>query len=120
MSEKRDIIQDNAELCDLVWPAEDPVQLSAGVVQNDRYVGVGCDLRDTTDLSRVLEREVGTRLDSCLVLCVAEVSITYMDVPAADAVIKWTTQYKDGMSYRGNHGGQGCTKLTDCSKILSS
>ncbi|KAI4252792.1 MAG: hypothetical protein LQ352_004074 [Teloschistes flavicans] len=95
MSEKRDIIQDNAELCDLVWPAEDPVQLSAGVVQNDRYVGVGCDLRDTTDLSRVLEREVGTRLDSCLVLCVAEVSITYMDVPAADAVIKWTTQYKD-------------------------
>ncbi|KAI4108776.1 MAG: hypothetical protein L6R37_000774 [Teloschistes peruensis] len=91
MSKKKDIIQKTAELRNLVWPVED----ADGMDRNDRYVGVGCDLYDIADLSRILEREVGTRCDSCLVLCVAEVSVTYMTVHAADALIKWTTQYED-------------------------
>lgn len=95
MSKKKDIIQKTAELRNLVWPVED----ADGMDRNDRYVGVGCDLYDIADLSRILEREVGTRCDSCLVLCVAEVSVTYMTVHAADALIKWTTQYEDGMVY---------------------
>ena len=33
---------------------------------------------------------------SCVVLCVAEVSITYMNTVTADALIKWASHMKDG------------------------
>ncbi|KAL9008231.1 MAG: hypothetical protein Q9180_009521, partial [Flavoplaca navasiana] len=56
-------------------------------------MGVGCDLRDIARLDKTLEEELQIR--GCLVLCSAEVSITYMDVNAADALITWAAQYDD-------------------------
>ncbi|KAL8778910.1 MAG: hypothetical protein Q9213_007183 [Squamulea squamosa] len=66
------------------------------MMRSDQYVAVGCDLRDIARLSKVFDGEL--QIGSCLVLCTAEVSITYMDVDAADALIKWAAQY-DNMRF---------------------
>ncbi|KAI4167455.1 MAG: hypothetical protein LQ343_007203 [Gyalolechia ehrenbergii] len=56
-------------------------------------MAVGCDLRNTTKLSKILEEKL--EIVSYTVLCVAKVSSTYMDIDAADALIKWAAQYND-------------------------
>ena len=54
---------------------------------------MGCDLADTGKLDKLL----GTLVDfsTCLVLCTAEVSITYMDIHAADSLIAWAARQND-------------------------
>ena len=95
MSHKRDVILATPELENVVQPIEEPRKDCDNVfLKSDRYTAVGCDLGNILELSMLLEREF--EISSCLVLCVAEVSITYMDVVAADDLIKWTAQYKDG------------------------
>lgn len=59
------------------------------------YMALGCDLADVAKLSEALESELN--LASSLILCVAEVSVTYMDVAAADSLIRWTSRYNDSM-----------------------
>ncbi|KAL8738354.1 MAG: hypothetical protein Q9181_000825 [Wetmoreana brouardii] len=93
MSKKRDVIGSTSELQDLTWPLKYFVGYPDIVFWSDQYVGIGCDLQDTTKLNQIFERHF--QLCSCRVLCVAEVSITYMDVLAADALINWATQYED-------------------------
>lgn len=63
------------------------------MLSSDRYMAVGCDLRNTTKLSKILEEKL--EIVSYTVLCVAKVSSTYMDIDAADALIKWAAQYND-------------------------
>lgn len=58
-------------------------------------MALGCDLADIAKLNEALEKEIN--LASSLILCVAEVSVTYMDVAAADSLIRWTSRYDDGM-----------------------
>ena len=53
-----------------------------------RYLQLGCDLRDLNSLEKILASTVN--IQESLILLVAEVSITYMDVEAADALIRWT------------------------------
>ncbi|KAL8830090.1 MAG: hypothetical protein Q9170_005893 [Blastenia crenularia] len=93
MSKKRDLIMQHYEMEQLIQPLrndnDDPVVL----VSSDRYLALGCDLRDIPKLSKILDEKL--QLASCLVLFVAEVSMTYMDVDAANAIIKWTAQYND-------------------------
>ncbi|KAL8800511.1 MAG: hypothetical protein Q9200_007222 [Gallowayella weberi] len=73
--------------------SQKPGKGSPIVIRSDKYVGIGCDLRDIAQLNETLEEEL--HLDSCLILCTAEVSITYMDVASADALIQWVAQYND-------------------------
>ncbi|CAL8578501.1 tRNA methyltransferase ppm2, variant 3 [Xanthoria parietina] len=103
ISKKRDIILEHSELQTLVGPIQSDGQdrlasalqsTDSGLpilIRSNRYVGVGCDLRDIARLSKALEEEL--QIGNCLVLCSAEVSITYMDVDAADALITWAVQY---------------------------
>ena len=98
MIKKRDMVLDQSEMRDLIELAPDlhnPGDESPIVIRSNHYVGVGCDLRDIARLDKTLEEELQIR--SCLVLCSAEVSITYMDLDAADALITWAAQYDDGM-----------------------
>lgn len=102
MIKKRDMVLDQAEMKDLIGePNEQAPYLHSTVdkspilIRSNRYVGVGCDLRHIARLDKTLEEELQIR--SCLVLCSAEVSITYMDVDAADALITWAAQYHDGV-----------------------
>ena len=66
------------------------------VLAAEQYLGVGCDLRDLVGLDAVLSKSVH-QIDDCLVLCVAEVSVTYMDPTAADALIAWAGRLTSGM-----------------------
>lgn len=60
---------------------------------SERYVAIGCDLRQLAALKEALVREVD--ILNRAVLFVAEVSITYMDVEAADTVIRWAAGFSN-------------------------
>jgi tRNA wybutosine-synthesizing protein 4 len=64
------------------------------VLHSDKYVQLGCDLRDLPRLSVALSSVVD--IQECLILFVAEVSITYMDLKAADELIKWASTLPNG------------------------
>ncbi|KHE85314.1 hypothetical protein GE21DRAFT_1206658 [Neurospora crassa] len=73
-----------------------PTTAPTGIVfTSDQYVQIGCDLRDLATLQDSLTRAVGGDLSSCTFLFVAEVSITYMETPGADAVIQWASSLGD-------------------------
>lgn len=70
-------------------PSKLPVYL-----RSDRYMALGCDLKDLTTLENVLRDEFD--FASTSILFVAEVSVTYMPVPDADALIQWASTIPDG------------------------
>lgn len=73
-----------------------PTTAPTGIVlTSDQYVQIGCDLRDLSTLQASLTKAVGGDLSACTFLFVAEVSITYMETPGADAVIQWASTLGD-------------------------
>jgi tRNA wybutosine-synthesizing protein 4 len=72
------------------------------VLESDRYVQIGCDLRDLKTLQAGLAAAVGDFAE-CEFIFVAEVSITYMETEGADAVIQWASRVGNGeyFSHRG-------------------
>lgn len=68
-------------------------------LRSDHYVAVGCDLRAVEKLQGALAEEF--ELGNSLVLCTAEVSVTYIDVQSADALIRWAATLRNGMSSIG-------------------
>lgn len=64
-------------------------------LRSDHYIAFGCDLTDMKKLNAVLANECN--FETCSVLFVAEVSMTYMDEAAADSLVKWACQFNDGM-----------------------
>ena len=91
---KRDIIQATPKMRELLTKCSDTNRDPSILLNTEEYAAVGCDLRNTKRLERLL-RSVA-ELDDCLVLCVAEVSITYMHTDAADALIAWATTLSPG------------------------
>ncbi|KAL8930970.1 MAG: hypothetical protein Q9208_000071 [Pyrenodesmia sp. 3 TL-2023] len=79
---------------DLISPVWTNTADPAVLLCSNRYVAVGCDLRNTAKLRSILDDILD--LANCLVLCIAEVSLTYMDVDAADSLIWWAAQYEEG------------------------
>lgn len=65
-------------------------------VRSDRYMAVGCDLRQLDLLEKVLRTELD--IASSSVLFVAEVSATYMPVVDSDNLIRWASTFEDGTS----------------------
>lgn len=63
--------------------------------RSKRYMAIGCDLRDLVKLTKTLEvEELDQRASMRLIL--AEVSLTYIEVSAADRLIKWAGGLQDG------------------------
>lgn len=91
MSKKRDVIMQHHELERLIGPVRSDAGDPAILVSSERYIAAGCDLRDSKKLEKILGKNL--EMANCLVLCVAEVSVTYMDVDAADDLIRWAAQY---------------------------
>jgi tRNA wybutosine-synthesizing protein 4 len=60
-------------------------------VRSDRYMAVGCDLRDLSTLSQILKPELTA--PSCSILFVGEVSLTYMNVDDSDSLIRWANSF---------------------------
>jgi tRNA wybutosine-synthesizing protein 4 len=93
MLKKREIVQRTDELfatlSGVVVPKEGNVLL-----RSDQYLQLGCDLRDVSCLQQSLAAVLD--IPTCDVLFAAEVSITYMNVDAADALIGWASTLPSG------------------------
>lgn len=94
MATKTAIVRETAVLEELVQSRE--ISRHDFLIESDQYYGIGCDLRDLQLLDRAV-RSLGG-LDEALVLCVAEVSVTYMDPNAADALLSWAKTLSSGES----------------------
>ena len=94
MEKKCDIITNTSQLRDLLGAYDRPLDRSGLALRSERYLAIGCDLVDITKLDTVLMGEI--QLSDCLVLCTAEISITYMDTNAANALIRWAGLHDDG------------------------
>jgi tRNA wybutosine-synthesizing protein 4 len=94
MEKKRDVVRSTAELKEMLANVTFP-QSGKLLLKSDQYLQVGCDLRQLSELLAVLASAVD--IEKCLILCIAEVSITYMHVEAANALIKWASKLADGM-----------------------
>ncbi|KAF2121476.1 hypothetical protein BDV96DRAFT_564320 [Lophiotrema nucula] len=62
-------------------------------LRSQRYVAIGCDLRDLKTLGEVLDNELD--ISNASVLFVSEVAITYMPVTDSDALIRWAGTLKN-------------------------
>lgn len=100
MLSKREIILNTPKMKDLL--SNPTVSTNNDVLlDSEEYSAIGCDLRNPRRLERLLKTVVD--IDQCLVLCVAEVSITYMSVEDSDALIAWTTTLSPGMLGHPHH-----------------
>jgi tRNA wybutosine-synthesizing protein 4 len=93
MLKKRDAVLANADLNTPLSNIQTP-ETGNILLQSDLYVQLGCDLRDLDGLSRTLAQVVD--IEKSIVMCTAEVSITYMDTTTADALVAWAGKLPDG------------------------
>jgi tRNA wybutosine-synthesizing protein 4 len=92
MLKKRDVVQNTHELTSMLTNVE---QLAGDVLlRSDQYLQLGCDLRDLPRLDKALESVLDMK--NSLFLLTAEVSITYMNVEAANSLIRWASELPEG------------------------
>ena len=99
MKSKRDIILNNPRMRDLLSSNTNRPLVKGVLLDAERYAAAGCDLRNLRRLERLLKSVVD--IEQCLVLCVAEVSITYMAIEDSDALIAWSATLSPGESSLG-------------------
>ncbi|KAL2682236.1 hypothetical protein IWX47DRAFT_909264 [Phyllosticta citricarpa] len=93
MQKKRACI-DQAEDLKTSFPfLRDWTSKETAVWQAGQYIAVGCDLRQLAELERILKSVANA--DDKVILFVAEVSVAYMDVKSADAVVSWASSFQD-------------------------
>ncbi|KAJ9204275.1 hypothetical protein DTO164E3_2037 [Paecilomyces variotii] len=97
MINKRNAIEKTTEISSLLKDVEFLSDENAVLIRSKHYVGVGCDLKNLKKLGETLNTIIGE--DQCSILCTAEVSLTYMDVESADAVIKWTSSLSQDVRF---------------------
>lgn len=96
IAKKCDVISNTPQLRDILGSLQRPGEDSGIFLRSEHYLALGCDLTDLARLEGILAGEVDA--SSSLILCTAEVSITYMNVEAADALIRWATRYDESVS----------------------
>lgn len=96
ITRKLEVISQTPQLRDLLRaPVPIGVRDGAPPPVDNRYLALGCDLVDIERLEKILNENID--IESCIILCVAEVSITYMDVRDADSLIRWASRYRDSI-----------------------
>lgn len=93
MINKKNIIQKTKEITELLDDVEFLPDENAVLMRSKHYIGVGCDLKNLKKLEEALKMEIDSNYS---ILCVAEVSLTYMDVQSANALIHWASKLSDG------------------------
>jgi tRNA wybutosine-synthesizing protein 4 len=94
MGSKREMIFNTPQMKDMLSETR-ATGLELGLVfDSAEYAGIGCDLRNLPRLERLLHSVVD--IEQSLVLCIAEVSITYMSTEDADALIYWSSTISPG------------------------
>ena len=99
METKRRIVCDTPKMYDLLHPIdkEERGHDKSVLIDAEEYAAIGCDLRNTRRLERLLKQVVD--IEKCLVLCVGEVSITYMHTDAADNIISWSSNLSSDVTF---------------------
>lgn len=93
--EKVKIIRRTAQLHDLL----DCVSTSTNtetILKSQNYIAIGCDLLDLNRLNQVLAEALDHEVSKCNFFCLAEASISYMEVERADALISWAASLGEG------------------------
>jgi hypothetical protein len=98
MLTKKEIIEATPPMRDLLTPQALPDN-DYTVLNAEEYIAVGCDLRDINGLDISMKP---SRPDQCLVLCVAEVSLIYMNPETSDALIEWAAHLSSGKSSKSS------------------
>ena len=94
IANKKRAIRKTNEVTDLLDDVEFLSDESAVQIRSKEYIALGCDLKNLTKLDDALRTAVLP--SKCSILCIAEVSLTYMDVKSADAVIDFASRLSDG------------------------
>lgn len=99
MQTKCKIVRETSKINSLLNPVASEARANEKSVlyESQEYTQIGCDLRNTRRLERLLRSIVD--IDRCLILCVAEVSITYMQTDAADALIAWSSKLSPDVTF---------------------
>ncbi len=95
IDKKVHVILETPQLLDLLGAPDTAKDEDMIPLRTKNYIALGCDLANTVDLNDILKKTID--IMSCRVLCIAEVSITYMDVAATDSLIRWTGLLPDGV-----------------------
>ncbi|KAI1419357.1 leucine carboxyl methyltransferase [Xylaria sp. FL1777] len=90
MSKKRTIVLNTPELSSVFEPLDTDVDEHV-LLKSNLYSQIGCDLRNTAAIEKALSTCLDLSPSDCVFMFVAEVSITYMETPGADGVIKWAS-----------------------------
>ncbi|KAF2829281.1 LCM-domain-containing protein [Ophiobolus disseminans] len=93
IGKKRDCILNNDLLRNALFKTHVRDSSPPIYLRSDRYLALGCDLRDLAALERMLRCEL--EISSSSVLFIAEVSATYMPVDDSDTLIKWASTLDD-------------------------
>jgi tRNA wybutosine-synthesizing protein 4 len=94
MGIKTTVIQQTQELLDIIGDTEVYPEPNVIRMRAPHYIAVGCDLKNLKKLEVGLRTIFGSSPAS--ILCVAEVSLTYMDIESADALVSWLPQLGEG------------------------
>lgn len=95
IARKADVIVNTPQLRELIEPLQRPSSHGGLTIRSENYLALGCDLGDSKRLDELLAESIDR--SRSLILCIAEVSMTYMDVKAADALIEWAAHYNNSM-----------------------
>lgn len=97
MESKRKIVLETPEMARLLRLDEDKTPEDGVLLDSDKYSILGCDLRNTKKVGRIIKSLVD--IQDCVVLCVAEVSITYMAAEDSDAVLAWSSALSQDVTF---------------------
>ncbi|KAL4872661.1 hypothetical protein BDV12DRAFT_193383 [Aspergillus spectabilis] len=97
MANKKAAIQKANVISQLLGNVEFHSDEKAVQIRSTQYIAVGCDLKNLDKLDHVLKSEVLPA--DCEVLFLAEVSLTYMDVNSANAVVDWASKLRNDAQF---------------------
>ncbi len=98
IEKKCEVITKTPQLQDLLQPLDASKSTGPILFRSKHYLALGCDLTDIKGLESYMNSEFD--MSDCLILCTAEVSVTYMNVEAADSLIAWAARYNNSMLHR--------------------
>ena len=91
--EKTKIVKETEQLRLLLDRLVEPQDQDGFLLKSENYAAISCDLKDLERLDRLIRGTFGSDV-SFLVIC--EVSITYMDHSAANAIVHWAATLGNG------------------------
>ena len=95
IAKKCDVIVNTQQLRDLLghYKRQFPENNEGVHLSSEYFLALGCDLKDPSRLDSLFSSQFDA--SKSLILCTAEVSVTYMNVEAADALIQWAAHFDD-------------------------